>query len=76
VAKKGRHRKGRIPGYTPEPDFAAEQGITVRTQRRYRARGDCPAYIIVNRVAHYDDEDKPRYYKSKRVMPPRSGLAA
>ena len=32
--------------------------------------------IIVNRTAHYDDEDKQRYYKSKSVVPPRSAHAA
>jgi hypothetical protein len=68
--------KGRIPGFTPEPEFAAEQGHTLRTQRRKRQIGDCPAYIIVNRTAHYDDEDKQRYYKSKRIVPPRSAHAA
>ena len=70
------HRRGRIPGHTPEPDFAAEQGVTLETQRKRRAKGDCPAYIVVARQVHYVDEDKPRYYKSLRVMPPRSGHAA
>ena len=27
-------------------------------------------------TAHYDDEDKQRYYKSKRIVPPRSAHAA
>jgi hypothetical protein len=68
--------KGRIPGFTPESEFAAEQGHSLRTQRRKRQIGDCPAYIIVRRMAHYDDEDKVRYYKSKRIVPPRSARAA
>jgi hypothetical protein len=65
------HRSGRIPGHTPEPELAAEQGITVQTQRKKRRRGDCPAYIIVGRQVHYVDEDKLRYYESLRVTPPR-----
>jgi hypothetical protein len=66
----------RIPGYTPEPEFAAEQGYSSDTQKKKRRRGDCPAYIVVRRMVHYDDEDKPRYYKSKRIVPPRSDRAA
>jgi hypothetical protein len=69
-------KSAKIPGFTPEADFAAEQGHSLRTQRKKRQLGDCPAYIIVNRRAHYDDEDKRRYYQSKRIVPPRSGQAA
>jgi hypothetical protein len=69
-------KSAKIPGFTPEADFAAEQGHSLRTQRKKRQLGDCPAYIIVNRRVLYDDEDKPRYFKSKRILPPRSCRAA
>jgi hypothetical protein len=69
------HKRGRIEGYTPEPEFADEQGIRLVTQRKKRRRGDCPAYIVVGRQVHYSDADTVRYYQSKLVTPPRSGAA-
>lgn len=71
-----KHRRGQIPGHTTEADFAAECGVTLDTQRKKRARGECPAYIVVSRQVHYVDEDKYRYFKSLRITPPRSGGAA
>jgi hypothetical protein len=69
------HLRGRIAGYTPEPEYAAETGVTLATQRRKRRLGDCPAYIVVARQVHYCDADKERYFKTKLVLPPRSVVA-
>jgi hypothetical protein len=65
-----------IPGYTPEPDFAQSQGYSEETQKKKRRRGDCPDYIIVNRMAHYADDAITRYFKAKLISPPRQGNKA
>ncbi len=71
-----KHRRGRIPGYTPEPELADELGLKEGTLRRWRRQGRVPAYIVVARRIHYCDDDKSRWLKSLRVVPPRSAHAA
>jgi hypothetical protein len=76
----GRHkastRRKRIPGHTPEAEFAAELNITYETLRKWRRLGKTSAYIVVGRQVHYVDDDKPRWLASLRVSPPRSAHTA
>jgi hypothetical protein len=62
----------RLPGHTPEPEFAKELGLTEETLQKKRRRGETCAYVVVGRRVHYVDEDKERWLKSLRVTPPRS----
>jgi len=74
--KARRFKRHRIPGYTPEREFADELGVSLDTLRKWRRQGKGPAYIIVGRQIHVGDEDKLVWLKSLRVVPPRSARAA
>ena len=71
-----KHLKGRIPGFQPEREFAAEIGITYETQKKRRKRGDCPSYICVGRQVHISEKGKAEFFATKLVTPPRSGVRA
>jgi len=71
-----KHLKGRIPGFQPEREFAAEIGITYETQKKRRKRGDCPSYICVGRQVHISEKGKAEFFAAKVVTPPRSGIHA
>ncbi len=52
MTKQQRKKYHRIPGHTPEQDFADELGVTKDTLRKYRRQGKGPAYIVVARQIH------------------------
>jgi hypothetical protein len=66
-------KTGRLPGHTPEPELAKRNGVKLETQQKKRRRGETHAYVYYCRQYHYVDEDEPRWLKSLRVTPPRSG---
>ena len=60
---------GKIPGYTAEPEYARQQGVTLATQRRRRRLGQTGPYIRVGRQIHYQDEGSRRLFESKLIYP-------
>jgi hypothetical protein len=73
--RKARAPRSKIPGHTPEPEFAEELGVKRETLRKWRRQGKGPAYVRVAQQIHYVDDDKPRWLALLRVTPPRSGRA-
>ena len=42
-----------LENYIPEPDFAAQVGVTLRTARHWRRMGESPPFIVVGRGVYY-----------------------
>jgi len=70
-----RLKRHRIPGHTPEDEFARELGVQKDTLRKWRRQGKTCAYVIIARQAHYVDEDKQPWLKSLRQSPLRFSRA-
>jgi hypothetical protein len=69
---KAPRKRQRIPGHTPEDEFADELRVKKDTLRKWRRLGKTCAYVVLGRQVHYVDEDKPRWLESLRVTPPRA----
>jgi hypothetical protein len=71
-----RRKTVRLPGHTPEADHARELGLKLETLQKKRRRGETCAYVVIARQIFYVDEDRERWLKSLRIMPPRPGQHA
>ena len=67
-----KRKQVRIPGHTPEPEYAKELGLAEETLQKKRRLGLTSDYIIVGRVAHYVDADKRPWLAMIRVTGVRS----
>jgi hypothetical protein len=66
-----RKRISHIPGYTNEFETAEELGVSVRTLRGMRQRGEGPPYVKFARQIHYPDEPRAAWLRRQEVQPVR-----
>ena len=71
-----RKRIAHIPGYTNEFETAEELGVSIRTLRGMRQRGEGPPYIKFARQIHYPDEPRRTWLQRRVVQPIRSEAVA
>ena len=70
-APRWSRKPSRIPGHTPEAEFAKEINVKQDTLRKWRCVGKGPSYIVVARQVHYPDDAKAQWLKSLQVKPVR-----
>jgi hypothetical protein len=66
----------RIPGYTPEPETAAELNQSVHTLRKWRQLRIGPPWVKVGRDVYYPDDERAAWIRSNIVRPVREEVAA
>jgi hypothetical protein len=71
-----RKRIAHVPGFTNEFAVAEELGVSVRTLRGMRQRGEGPPYVKFARQIHYPDEPRRTWLQRHVVQPVRSELVA
>jgi hypothetical protein len=64
-----RKRVAHIPGYKTERETAEALGVVLRTLRKWRQRGQGPAFLKFARQIHYHDEAVAAWLKSCEVQP-------
>ena len=65
----------RIPGHTPEPEYAKELGLAEETLQKKRRLGLTSDYITIGRLVHYVDEDKQPWLERLRKAQVRPGYS-
>jgi hypothetical protein len=68
-----KRKQVRIPGHTPEPEYAKELGMAEETLQKKRRRGETCDYIVIGRVVHYVNSDMQPWLERLRKAPVRSG---
>jgi hypothetical protein len=65
-----------LDGYTPEETMAKARGVTVRTLRAERQRGDGPPWVKMGKQVIYPNQGFRDWLKANERRPVRAGRAA
>jgi hypothetical protein len=65
-----------LDGYTPEDQMAKARGVTTRTLRAERQRGDGPPWVKMGKQVLYPNEGFRNWLKANERRPVRAGRAA
>ncbi len=61
-----------LAGYIPEETLAKARGVTIRTLRAERQRGDGPPYVTINRGVYYSESGWRDWLQSIEKRPARA----
>jgi len=67
---------GLLYGYIPEPEVSRERGVTQRTLRAERARGNGPPFLRLGKKIYYPRDAFRAWLKCRETRPVRSGKGA
>ena len=58
-----------LDGLLPEPEYCRQRGVTIRTVRKERQRGDASPWVRLGKKIYYLDAGTPEYqaWLKKRV---------
>jgi hypothetical protein len=65
-----------LDGYTPEENMAKARGVTVRTLRAERQRGDGPPWVKMGKQVLYPNDGFRNWLKANERRPVRAGRVA
>ena len=65
-----------LDGYTPEVQMGKARGVTVRTLRAERQRGDGPPWVKMGKQVLYPNDGFRNWLKANERRPVRAGRVA
>jgi hypothetical protein len=65
-----------LDGYTPEENMAKARGVTARTLRAERQRGDGPPWVKMGKQVLYPNDGFRNWLKANERRPVRAGRVA